>query len=52
VRASLWLLADKFSQGMTMAVMLQGFYWDCVLKEKKQGEWWNYLNAEVPKLGK
>lgn len=35
-----------------MAVMLQGFYWDCVLKEEKQGEWWNYLRAEAPKLGK
>jgi alpha-amylase len=35
-----------------MAVMMQGFYWDCAVKEKKRGEWWNYLNEEIPKLGK
>jgi hypothetical protein len=35
-----------------MAVMMQGFYWDCAIKEDKKGEWWNYLNAEIPKLGK
>jgi alpha-amylase len=35
-----------------MAVMLQGFYWDCAAKENKKGEWWNYLAAEIPMLGK
>ena len=35
-----------------MAVMMQGFYWDCAIKEQKKGEWWNFLNAEIPKLGK
>ena len=35
-----------------MAVMLQGFYWDCATKEDKRGEWWKYLTAEVPRLGK
>ena len=35
-----------------MAVMMQGFYWDCAIKEHKKGEWWNFLNAEIPKLGK
>lgn len=29
--------------------MLQGFYWNCAVKERKKGEWWNY---EIPKLGK
>jgi alpha-amylase len=32
--------------------MLQAFYWDCFKKENKRGEWWNYLNGEIPKLGK
>ncbi len=35
-----------------MAVMMQGFYWDCAIKEGKRGEWWNFLNEEIPKLGK
>ena len=35
-----------------MAVMMQGIYWDCAAKEEKLGEWWNFLNAEIPKLGK
>jgi alpha-amylase len=35
-----------------MAVMMQAFYWDCAVKEEKRGEWWNYLAAEIPKLGK
>jgi hypothetical protein len=35
-----------------MAVMMQAFYWDCAIKEKKKGEWWNFLAAEAPKLGK
>ena len=36
----------------TMAVMMQGFYWDCAKEENKLGEWWNYLAEEIPKLGK
>lgn len=35
-----------------MAVMMQGFYWDCAIKERKKGEWSNFLNEEIPKLGK
>lgn len=35
-----------------MAVMMQGFYWDCIKEEDKLGEWWNYLAGEIPKLGK
>ncbi len=35
-----------------MAVMMQGFYWDCAIKERKKGEWSNFLNKEIPKLGK
>lgn len=35
-----------------MAVMLHGFYWDCAKEENKLGEWWNYLAAEMPRLGK
>jgi hypothetical protein len=32
-----------------MAVMMQGFYWDWAVKEKKKGEWWNFLNSEMAK---
>jgi len=35
-----------------MAVMMQGFYRDCAIKEEKKGEWWNFLNEEIAKLGK
>ncbi len=35
-----------------MAVMMQGFYWDCAVKEDKRGEWWNFLATQVPRLGK
>jgi alpha-amylase len=33
-----------------MAVMMQAFYWDGAVKEKKQGEWWNHLSEKVPQL--
>ena len=29
-----------------MAVMMQAFYWDSPIKEKKEGEWWNYRCGE------
>lgn len=35
-----------------MAVVMQGFYRDGAANEEKSGEWWNFLNAEIPKLGK
>ena len=25
---------------------------DCTIKERKKGEWWNFLNTEISKLGK
>lgn len=33
-----------------MAVMMQAFYWDAPIKENRQGEWWNYLAEQVPRL--
>ena len=27
-----------------MAMMMQGFYWDCAIKEQKKGESWNFLS--------
>jgi alpha-amylase len=35
-----------------VAVMMQRFYWDCVVQEEKRDESWNYLTEEIPKLGK
>ena len=40
------------AEGKAMAVMMQRFYWDCAVEEKKTGEWWNFLNAEIPNLSK
>jgi alpha-amylase len=33
-----------------MAVMVQAFYWDAPIKEKKRGDWWNFLAEKVPQL--
>jgi len=35
-----------------MAVMMQGFYWDCAKDEDRLGEWWNYVIEKIPSLGK
>jgi alpha-amylase len=35
-----------------MAVMMQGFYWDCAKDENRLGEWWNYVAEKIPALGK
>ncbi len=26
-----------------MAVLMQAFYWDAPIHEKKEGEWWNHI---------
>jgi alpha-amylase len=30
--------------------MMQAFYWDAPIKERKEGEWWNYLSEKTPEL--
>jgi alpha-amylase len=35
-----------------MGVMLQTFYWDCPRADKKEFQWWNYINEKVPQLAK
>ena len=32
---------------ITMAVMMQAFYWDAAVKENKVGEWWNFVAEKV-----
>lgn len=33
-----------------MAAMLQAFYWNCPGEDRREGEWWNYVRAEIPGL--
>jgi hypothetical protein len=33
-----------------MAVMMQAFYWDALIKENKRGDWWNFIAEKVPQL--
>jgi alpha-amylase len=33
-----------------MAVMMQAFYWDAPIKEKRRGEWWNFVAEKVSSL--
>ena len=35
-----------------MGVMMQTFYWDCPREDKKEFQWWNYINREIPNLAK
>ena len=35
-----------------MGVMMQTFYWDCPREDKKEFQWWNYINEKVPALAK
>lgn len=35
-----------------MGVMLQAFHWDCPREDKKEFQWWNYINEKVPALAK
>ena len=35
-----------------MAVLMQAFYWDAPIHEKKEGEWWNHIAEKVEALGK
>jgi alpha-amylase len=33
-----------------MGVILQAFHWDCPREDKKEFQWWNYVNEKVPSL--
>ena len=35
-----------------MGVMLQTFHWDCPREDKKEFQWWNYINEQIPALAK
>ena len=35
-----------------MGVMMQTFHWDCPREDKKEFQWWNYINKQVPALAK
>jgi len=35
-----------------MGVMMQTFHWDCPREDKKEFQWWNYINEKVPSLAK
>ncbi len=33
-----------------MGVMMQTFHWDCPREDKKEFQWWNYVNEKIPSL--
>ena len=35
-----------------MGVMLQTFHWDCPREDKKEFQWWNHINGQIPSLAK
>jgi alpha-amylase len=35
-----------------MGVILQTFYWDCPREDKKEFQWWNFINEKIPSLAK
>ncbi len=35
-----------------MGVMLQTFHWDCPREDKKEFQWWNFINEKIPSLAK
>ena len=35
-----------------MGVMMQTFHWDCPREDKKEFQWWNYINEKIPTLAK
>ena len=35
-----------------MGVMLQTFHWDCPREDKKEFQWWDYVNEQIPLLAK
>ena len=35
-----------------MGVMMQTFHWDCPREDKKEFQWWSFINEKVPALAK
>ena len=35
-----------------MGVMMQTFHWDCPREDKKEFQWWKYINEQIPSLAK
>ena len=35
-----------------MGVMLQTFHWDCPREDKREFQWWKYINEQIPSLAK
>lgn len=35
-----------------MGVMMQTFHWDCPREDRKEFQWWNYINEKIPSLAK
>jgi alpha-amylase len=35
-----------------MGVVMQTFHWDCPREDKKEFQWWNYINEKIPSLAK
>ncbi len=35
-----------------MGVMMQTFHWDCPREDKKEFQWWNYIDEKIPSLAK
>jgi alpha-amylase len=38
--------------GNNMGVMMQTFHWDCPREDKREFQWWNYINEKIPSLAK
>ena len=35
-----------------MGVIMQAFHWDCPREDKKEFQWWNFINEKIPVAGK
>ncbi len=35
-----------------MGVIMQAFHWDCPREDKKEFQWWNFINEKIPSLAK
>ncbi|MDO9301812.1 MAG: alpha-amylase family glycosyl hydrolase [Anaerolineales bacterium] len=35
-----------------MGVLMQTFHWDCPREDKKEFQWWNFINEKIPSLAK
>jgi alpha-amylase len=49
---NLFRIPQLISGETYMGVMMQTFYWDCPREDKKEFQWWNYINEKIPSLAK